>query len=492
MGAAGLVVLVSAPVGAGVAHAAPAPPTAYAALARAYPLFWSGAGLPVGDLRVPYVSGLTNNLTNNTPVADADAVLTKSDLTKTHMSGEDIKGLTCSGFDEAACKDPFLPEAKSIGSARFERAASFEGREGKFPGRIHSLVDCLGDCAKDVIRSSSDASGAKGGVETFFTIGGSSASQDLILDDRGRLFSVARSSLSDVTIGPGGEVRFSRLTTIASTAGAGSESSEEGRADVRIENFVILDNPVELTRAGIRLANGAPSEKEAYDGGKVLLQQLKERGITLGLPDFNAQVTRKPDHVTVDTGGLTVRFDQSVQGPAVSASTQTQPLELGHSTAVVAAFDSQRQVDVTPSGEVVVDARQPVAAPPLVPGPDGASAGPTTTRALGSSKGRPDAAHPGQSAGATSSSPGSNPVRRPDGTAAPGGDATLPPGQVTGPAQLAPPSPATGPDEGALSATQVARSLGLRDARRVSRAFGAFLGLGLILPLARLVIRRLG
>jgi hypothetical protein len=38
----------------------------------------------------------------------------------------------------------------------------------------------------------------------------------------------------------------------------------------------------------------------------------------------------------------------------------------------------------------------------------------------------------------------------------------------------------------------VQRNLGLRGANSVSRAFGAFLGLGLILPLARFVIRRLG
>jgi hypothetical protein len=63
---------------------------------------------------------------------------------------------------------------------------------------------------------------------------------------------------------------------------------------------------------------------------------------------------------------------------------------------------------------------------------------------------------------------------------------------VTGPTQLVPPPPVTGPEEGALNPTQVARSLGLRDARQVSQAFGAFLGLGLILPLARLIIRRLG
>jgi len=36
------------------------------------------------------------------------------------------------------------------------------------------------------------------------------------------------------------------------------------------------------------------------------------------------------------------------------------------------------------------------------------------------------------------------------------------------------------------------RNLGLKGARSVSRAFGAFLGLGLILPLPRFLIRRLG
>jgi hypothetical protein len=44
----------------------------------------------------------------------------------------------------------------------------------------------------------------------------------------------------------------------------------------------------------------------------------------------------------------------------------------------------------------------------------------------------------------------------------------------------------------APSLDDVADKLGLRGARSVSRAFGAFLGLGLILPLARFVIRRLG
>ena len=55
------------------------------------------------------------------------------------------------------------------------------------------------------------------------------------------------------------------------------------------------------------------------------------------------------------------------------------------------------------------------------------------------------------------------------------------------------PSSVTSPDEVVLpSLKDVQDKLGLRGAQSVSRAFGAFLGLGLILPLARLVIRRLG
>jgi hypothetical protein len=51
----------------------------------------------------------------------------------------------------------------------------------------------------------------------------------------------------------------------------------------------------------------------------------------------------------------------------------------------------------------------------------------------------------------------------------------------------------TNPNEVTLpTLDDVQRKLGLRGAQSVSRAFGAFLGLGLILPLARFVIRRLG
>jgi hypothetical protein len=78
--------------------------------------------------------------------------------------------------------------------------------------------------------------------------------------------------------------------------------------------------------------------------------------------------------------------------------------------------------------------------------------------------------------------------------AAPGGESvTAPatdPAQATGNDAAAPPEK---PGETALpSMKDVERNLGLRGAHSVSRAFGAFFGLGLILPLARILIKRLG
>jgi hypothetical protein len=477
LGAAGLVALVSAPLGAGVASAAPPPPPAYTALTKAYPLAWSGAGLSVGDLRVPYVSGLTNNAA----VADAHAVLALSDLKRTTMSGEEINGLSCTGFSDTDCKDPFLPHARSerlAGSEppRIERTASFVGKEGKFPGRIHSLVECGADCTKDVTHSFAEASGASGEVATYFAIGGSSASQELSLDDRGRLVSVARSTLNDVVIGPKGEVRFSRLTTAATAFGSGADNAKDGRVDLRVENFVILDNPVELTRAGLRLAGGGPSEQEAYDGAKALLEKLKERGITLGLPDFNAQIDRKPDHATVQVQGLRVHFERSVQGPqGVQAQSVASDLELGSTTALVAASDKAGKIEVSDKdGEVVVDSSKLVQ--PSAGGP-AETARPRSGKSQGNDS-RSVAKGPGLTFVPQTPAPGAQVPSALPQPATPANPDTALSGEPSRPDQVAFPD--------------VGRALGLRDARAVSRAFGAFLGLGLILPVARLVIRRFG
>jgi hypothetical protein len=490
--------MVVAPLAASAAPPPSAPP-AYGTLASAQPLYWPGtSSLPVVDLHVPFLDSNTNNLA----LSDTTASLALPDATVKPLSGDAIVGLSCTGFDPKQCKDPFQPEAKvghlaSPDGARSERAAGWTGKDGKAPGNIRALTDCPGNCGPQLVHSMADGAGPAGSIPGYVSIGGSSATQDISLDDKGRVVSTARSELHSIVVGPKSEVRIGSLTTFAQAVGAGAENSKDGRADLRATDFVILDNPVELTRAGIRLANGAPSEQEAYDGGKVLLQKLKDRGITLELPDFNAQVSRKPDHVTVDTDGLHFRFDQSVQNPAVPSSALSHALELGHSTAVVAAFDNQRNVQVKMSreGEVVVDS-QPMPTSPAAPGQSGSAVKPVTTPVNPSN---PRQGSTNTNPTPTGKSNPANPTQKPGAVATPGAP-TPETGGSREPAVSPDPNAIVGPpappqdnrDLNALNANDLARKLGLRDAHSVSSAFGAFLGLGLILPLARFVIRRLG
>ncbi|MGH9034572.1 MAG: hypothetical protein ACRD0O_02325 [Acidimicrobiia bacterium] len=460
------------------ASAAPVAPASYTVLARAYPLFWAGSsGLPVDNLKVPYVSGVTNNL----PLTEARAALAQPDLSVAAMGGESIQGLTCAGFEESKCRDPFLPEAEvghfSADPAHRDQAASFGGQEGKYPGSIHALTDCGGDCGNQLVRTLGEAAGPAGGLGGYITIGGSSANHDTAIDSAGRLTAVARSELRDAVIGPKGEIRFSSLSTTATASGLGAANSKDGRGDIRVENFVILDNAVQLTPAGLRLASGAPSEQEAYDGAKALLEKLKERGITLELPDFAAQVDRQPDFVTVKVKGLTVRFDSSVQSPpGVPAQAVSQVLDLGSSTALVAAFDRERDIDVSIDGEEfnVSAPPGPVETQPA-PTPTGTNQPPQPTAPKPVKPARP-LPPSGEITVSTPSSPAPAPA----------------PGEEIGPEVPPATDPALGPDQTAIGVGDVVDSLGLRGARSVSRAFGAFLGLGLILPVARFVIRRLG
>jgi hypothetical protein len=234
LAAAALVAFASVPLASSAASAAPAAPPSYTALARAYPVSWPGSGgVPVVDLRVPYVSGMTNHL----PVSEAKSALAQPDLTVVGLRGETIAGLTCSGFDERRCTDPFLPEAVvghiSVDPVRAEQAASFGGREGKFPGSIRALVDCGGDCGNQLVHSLGEAAGPAGGMGGYISVGSSAASHDLAIDDRGRVVASARSELRDVIIGPQGEVRFSSLTTTAQALGTGAANSKEGRGRLR-------------------------------------------------------------------------------------------------------------------------------------------------------------------------------------------------------------------------------------------------------------------
>jgi hypothetical protein len=473
------------PLAASSAVAAPAAPTAYAVFGSAQPLVWgSSKSVPVGNLHVPFVWGKTNNVA----VAKAEAKLADPDETVKPLSGETISGLKCTGFDEKFCKDPFTPEAlvehAGPDARRLEKTATFDGKDGKLPGSLLAVTDCGGNCGAQLVRSVGGAAGPAGALPGYVSVGASSASHELTIDDKGRLVSFARSQLDNVSIGPKNEVHFSSLVTTAHAVGAGAESSKDGRADIRISDFFILDNPVELTRAGLRLANGGPSEQEAYDGAKVLLQQLKDRGILLELPNFDAQLTKTPAHAAVDTQGLRVTFQQAVG--SVSASALTYPLELGHSTAVVAALDAPgRTMNINENGTGVPTVENTSAqAPPQVPGPRDVPAPaprnkaktPTTKPRAGETK---DLPKPGDS--------------QPSLTPAPTGETGVPPAAIEpaptdGTTQLGP-----SPDEVTLpSLGDVERKLGLRGARSVSRAFGAFLGLGLILPVARFLIRRLG
>jgi hypothetical protein len=485
------------PLAASAASAAPAAPTAYSVFGSAAPLAWAdSSSVPVGDLHVPFVAGKTNNLA----AASSYSSLAVPDQTSKTMSGDEVSGLTCAGYDERTqpCKDPFTMVAKAshapiVDGAHAEQSASFAGKDGKFPGNIRAYTDCAGNCGPQLVRSFGIASGPAGALPTYISIGGSSASHDLTTDDKGRLVSTALSELDNVSIGPKNEVHFSRLVTTAVATGAGAENSKDGRADIRISDFYILDSQVELTRAGLRLANAGPSEQEAYDGAKVLLKKLKDRGITLDLPNFDAQISKTPDHVTVDVPALRVHFEQSVGN--FSASAVSNPLELGHSTAVVAALDAGH-VDVkqAPNGGVVVETTAPTSAPVSSPVTKGGNTPPAASRGVTGSNGGASGKNPVP--------PGRTGATQPPAVSSPT-NATQQPTPSTGDATAAQPvDPAAGPavsaDPALNDPSQTAfpspKQLvdNLRGAHAVSRAFGAFFGLGLILPLARFVIRRLG
>ena len=489
---AAVAVVTVIPLAASSASAAPVAPTAYTVFGSAAPLNWAGSSsLPVSDFHVPFVVGKTNNLA----VASAKAFLAAPDENLTTMSGDSISGLTCNGYTEKTCKDPFLPQALASTSGpdgrHLEQTASFTGRDGKFPGNIHALNDCPGSCGDQLVRSLGSATGPAGALPGYVSIGSSQASYDTTMDDKGRLISTATSELDNVSVGPKNEVHFSKLVTTAQAIGAGADNTKDGHPDIRINDFYILDNPVELTRAGLRLANGGPSEQEAYDGAKVLLKKLKDRGITLELPNFDSQLAKAPDHVIVDTAGLRVRFEQSVGN--VNATALSNPLDLGHSTAVVVALDVDRKTDVQPDskGGVVVQTTAPASPATQPRGPQATPATPKGTNPTSSGHGGGTPASAGERGGpTTTATPG---VSTPQPTPSTDGAAVAP--EPAGQAQPTVGDTTPGmdnPDNVALGLKDVERNLGLRGAHSVSRAFGAFFGLGLILPLARFLIRRLG
>ncbi|HEX6380560.1 MAG TPA: hypothetical protein VF180_04895 [Acidimicrobiia bacterium] len=483
---AALAAVTVVPLAASSAAAAPAAPTAYAMFGKAEPLAWGGSSGAVGSLHVPFVWGKTNNAS----LAKSEAKLVAPDESPKPLAGDAVAGLQCVGFDEKSCKDPFVAQAQvehaGPDAKVTEKSANWPGKDGKFPGNIRAVTDCGGNCGSQLVHSASNAAGSGGALTGYVSVGSSSASHDLTIDDKGRLISLAKSQLDNVSIGPKSEVQFSSLVTTAQATGAGAADSKDGRADVRVNDFRVLGYPVELTRAGLRLANGGPSEQEAYDGAKALLQRLKdEHGIILEIPNFDAQLTKTAAHVSVVAQGLRVTFQQGVGSVNTALA---YPMQLGHATAVVAALDAPgRTMNVNENGggvPTVENTPQAAPAPPKVtenPPTSRTERGTSTTkRQTGDTK--DDATPP-------------KPDGRPSATTPPAGIELPIPSPEIGPEP--PPgdgTPApTNPEEVTLpNLKEVQDKLGLRGAQSVSRAFGAFLGLGLILPLARFVIRRLG
>ncbi|HEV7861083.1 MAG TPA: hypothetical protein VGR20_00225, partial [Acidimicrobiia bacterium] len=151
-------------------------------------------------------------------------------------------------------------------------------------------------------------------------------------------------------------------------------------------------------------------------------------------------------------------------------------------------------VKPNPNGGMVVEST-PTSVPASGPRPGqstgGTQATPSTRGTPGSTAVRPAPAGPGKDA-----QPPATSGIKPPTSATTGGEVP-----VTPPAEAGSSTTITnGADPGLADPTETAlpsigdleRNLGLRGAHSVSRAFGAFFGLGLILPLARFLIRRLG
>src|SRR5437588_298349 len=67
-----------------------------------------------------------------------------------------------------------------------EQTASFGGKDGKYPGGIHALTDCPGNCGGQLVHSAGSAAASYGAFTGYVSVGSSSATQDLSIDDKGR------------------------------------------------------------------------------------------------------------------------------------------------------------------------------------------------------------------------------------------------------------------------------------------------------------------
>jgi hypothetical protein len=263
--------------------------------------------------------------------------------------------------------------------------------------------------------------------------------------------------------------------------------------------MVILGNPVELTGAGLKLSHGAVSEQEAYDGAKALVAKLRdEHGIGLEFGNQADDIVREASQVTVRVAALTLRFDPSVQAPGSVGTSIEQVVSLGSSTMLVMAFDRERQIDVRYEGDDMVVQAQPEGQAAPASSTSAPAAPPSTKGEPTVSTNAPARSQPGTTVPKLQPN-GDVKVRVKNPAPAPAPAPTAPPvtpgpelngEELPAPTTTESPLPSTGIDEEAFGIRDLTE--GLKDARAVSRAFGAFLALGLILPLARFVIKRFG
>lgn len=449
--------------------------TTTSGLVRAYPVRVGGSGAAAGvDLLVPYATGLTG-VEGST---DAASALVVADFTRRSLASPELRNLTCSvDIAPEECREPFSPLLLATQEAPgWDRSASFDrpatDADSSPTARLQATIG-------SDRRSFSEASSPGGALRGYLSFETATARGEARVDESGRVVTVARAELSGVVIGPNGEIRAEQLRTIASSGWVGSEAAREPRASVEVDGLIILDQPVELTPQGLRLRQGAPSEQEAYDGARVLLLELASRGIAVEAPVWG--IDRSGGGVAARAQGFRVRFEQAVTGGPVEAPRLVYEIELGSSSASIAPGVLSRP-RATEGGSLDVFSAdlglRRFESPAAQPAPAG-----SVERSAGNRRSRPGSPDRGESeaaaAGAVEAGP-APPTGEPSASFPPESVGERPTQTSAELSEIA--APTLGPSRSAESR---------RAARSVSGAFGAFLGLALVLPIARVIIRRL-
>ncbi len=242
------------------------------------------------------------------------------------------------------------------------------GKDGKFPGqhpRRHRLRRELRPPARPT--RSARPTGPAGALAGYVSVGSSSASHDLSIDDKGRLVSRPLASSTTSRSGPKNEVHFSSLVT---TAHAPRRRCREHQGRPGRHPDQRLLHPRQPGRADPGRA--APGQRRPVRAGGLRRRQgpaAEAEG--RGASPRAAQLRRPggpktPTHVAVEAKGLRVTLRA---GGRVARGRSATRLELGHATAVVAALDAPgRTMDVNENASGVPTVENTQTAP-ASPGP---------------------------------------------------------------------------------------------------------------------------